>query len=133
MNQETSNVKSAAAVACSAWLACPFCGRQPEIISRGYYYGGKWVDWVSITCNASAGGCGCSQSATTEAEASAKWNARALPEIGALMEIVEGVRGERWAANGRRLVDTPEWCALYVAWRRQANADVSDRRDNQKR
>lgn len=32
-----------------------------------------------------------------------------------LMEIVEGVRNERWAADGRRLKDTPEWCALYVA------------------
>jgi hypothetical protein len=32
-----------------------------------------------------------------------------------LMQIVEGVRGERWSANGRRLVDTPEWCRLYVA------------------
>jgi hypothetical protein len=32
------------------------------------------------------------------------------------MEIVEGVRGERWTVNGRRLVDTPEWCDLYVAW-----------------
>ena len=32
-----------------------------------------------------------------------------------LLEIVEGVRGERWQSNGRRLVDTPEWCAFYVA------------------
>lgn len=32
-----------------------------------------------------------------------------------LMQIVEGVRGERWAANGRRLVDTPEWARVYVA------------------
>lgn len=32
-----------------------------------------------------------------------------------MMEIVEGCRGERWTANGRRLVDTPEWCRLYVA------------------
>ena len=28
MNQETSNVESGAAVACSALLACPFCGGQ---------------------------------------------------------------------------------------------------------
>lgn len=41
-------------------------------------------------------------------------------EVAALMEIVEGVRGERWSANGRRLVDTPEWCALYVAWKGKA-------------
>lgn len=34
--------------------------------------------------------------------------------IDKLMNIVEGVRGERWEANGKRLVDTPEWCALYV-------------------
>lgn len=40
--------------------------------------------------------------------------------IDALMEIVEGVRGERWAANGMRLVDTREWCAFYVASRRYA-------------
>jgi len=32
-----------------------------------------------------------------------------------MMEIVEGCRGERWTANGRRLVDTPEWYRLYVA------------------
>ncbi len=38
--------------------------------------------------------------------------------IDALMEIVEGCRGERWAANGMRLVDTKEWCAFYVASRR---------------
>jgi hypothetical protein len=31
-----------------------------------------------------------------------------------LMQIVEGVRSERWAADGRRLKDTPEWCRLYV-------------------
>lgn len=32
-----------------------------------------------------------------------------------LNEIVEGVRAERWAADGRRLKDTPEWCGFYVA------------------
>ena len=31
-----------------------------------------------------------------------------------LMDIVEGVRGKRWAAEGQRLVDTPEWCGLYT-------------------
>lgn len=31
-----------------------------------------------------------------------------------LMEIVEGVRGCRWNACGRRLVDTPEWANFYV-------------------
>lgn len=29
--------------------------------------------------------------------------------------IVEGVRNERWTADGRRLKDAPEWCAFYVA------------------
>lgn len=32
-----------------------------------------------------------------------------------LIQIVEGFRGERWTANGKRLVDTPEWCRFYVA------------------
>lgn len=35
-----------------------------------------------------------------------------------LIEIVEGVRNERWSSNGVRLKDTPEWCNLYVAVRR---------------
>ncbi len=35
--------------------------------------------------------------------------------VESLMEIVEGVRNERWAVNGRRLKDTTEWCRLYVA------------------
>lgn len=43
---------------------------------------------------------------------------RRSPELMAaledLMQIVEGVRNERWAADGRRLKDTPEWCRLYV-------------------
>jgi len=48
--------------------------------------------------------------------------------IDALMDIVEGVRGERWAANGMRLVDTKEWCAFYVASRRykEQQADTRD-------
>lgn len=33
----------------------------------------------------------------------------------ALNEVVEGVRSERWASDGRRLKDTPEWCAFYCA------------------
>ena len=33
----------------------------------------------------------------------------------ALNGIVEGVRNERWASEGRRLKDTPEWCAFYCA------------------
>lgn len=32
-----------------------------------------------------------------------------------LNQIVEGVKNERWASDGRRLKDTPEWCAFYVA------------------
>ena len=37
-----------------------------------------------------------------------------LAAIESLMEIVEGVRNERWASDGRRLKDTPEWCRLYT-------------------
>lgn len=33
-----------------------------------------------------------------------------------LMQIVEGVRSERWVGErGQRLKDTPEWARLYVA------------------
>jgi hypothetical protein len=32
-----------------------------------------------------------------------------------LIEIVEGIRGDRWAFNGFRLKDTPEWCVFYAA------------------
>lgn len=39
-----------------------------------------------------------------------------------LLEIVEGVRGERWTANGRRLVDTREWCAFYCEARQALEA-----------
>ena len=42
-------------------------------------------------------------------------------KVGKLMEIVEGCLGERWTANGKRLVDTREWCALYVAWKKLTN------------
>ena len=41
---------------------------------------------------------------------------RLLIAVNGLMGIVEGCLGERWASNGRRLVDTPEWCELYCAW-----------------
>lgn len=33
-----------------------------------------------------------------------------------LLEIVEGVLGERWSVNGRRLVDTKQWCDFYVKY-----------------
>jgi hypothetical protein len=33
----------------------------------------------------------------------------------ALVGLVEGPRGERWAANGFRLKDTSEWASFYVA------------------
>lgn len=33
-----------------------------------------------------------------------------------LMDIVEGVQNIRWQFEGRRLVDTPQWCDLYCAW-----------------
>lgn len=41
---------------------------------------------------------------------------RLMAAVTGLMGIVEGCLGERWASNGRRLVDTPEWCELYCAW-----------------
>ena len=118
-------------------LACPFCGGQARVICRGYQDGGKWTDWVSVTCPADEGGCGASQAATTEEAAWKLWNTRAggrqpepsneasdkhialqglvrlLDSATRLNEIVEGVRNERWAANGQRLKDTPEWCDFY--------------------
>lgn len=39
-----------------------------------------------------------------------------MAAVTGLMGIVEGCLGDRWASNGRRLVDTPEWCELYCAW-----------------
>lgn len=32
-----------------------------------------------------------------------------------LIAIVEGIKSVRWAHNGRRLKDTPEWAAFYVS------------------
>lgn len=32
-----------------------------------------------------------------------------------LIEIVEGASSVRWAHNGLRLKDTPQWCAFYVS------------------
>lgn len=58
-------------------LACPFCGGKARVICRGYQDGGKWTDWVSVTCPATEGGCGASQSATTEEAAWKLWNTRA--------------------------------------------------------
>jgi hypothetical protein len=58
-------------------LPCPFCGRVAEIISRGYRdHTGRWIEWVSVCCNATRGGCGCAQADTTEAKAWAKWDHR---------------------------------------------------------
>lgn len=41
---------------------------------------------------------------------------RLLKAVNGVMGIVEGCLGKRWAANGHRLVDTPQWCELYCAW-----------------
>lgn len=53
-----------------------------------------------------------------------------------LMDIVEGVQNIRWQFEGRRLVDTPQWCDLYCAWcaekRKQENDKVSHRASNSK-
>jgi len=35
-----------------------------------------------------------------------------------LAQIVEGFMGERWTANGKRLVDTGQWCCFYLALKR---------------
>jgi hypothetical protein len=48
---------------------------------------------------------------------------RLINSISDLMEIVEGVRNERWQdERGRRLKDTREWCAFYVAFRNYEDA-----------
>lgn len=41
---------------------------------------------------------------------------RLVKAVNALIGIVEGVRNVRWSYEGRRLVDTNEWCELYCAW-----------------
>jgi hypothetical protein len=41
---------------------------------------------------------------------------RLLAAVTGLMDIVEGTLGCRWQFEGRRLVDTPQWCDLYCAW-----------------
>jgi len=51
-----------------------------------------------------------------EAHGSATVNRRLLNAVTALMDIVEGTRNVRWQHEGRRLVDTPQWCDLYCAW-----------------
>ncbi len=47
-----------------------------------------------------------------------------------LMDIVEGVQNIRWQFEGRRLVDTPQWCDLYCAWcaekRKQENSVITN-------
>ena len=46
-----------------------------------------------------------------------------------LVQIVEGVRNVRWAYENVRLVDTPEWCALYTAWSRDMMPDAKPAND----
>ena len=52
------------------------------------------------------------------ASANGSWTAdnRLLNAVSGLMEIVEGVSNLRWQFEGRRLVDTPQWCDLHCAW-----------------
>ena len=57
--------------------ACPFCGRQARVICNGYPVAGKFIDWVSVCCPATEGGCGASQADTTEEKAWQRWNTRA--------------------------------------------------------
>ena len=49
-----------------------------------------------------------------------------LAAVEDLNEIVEGGRNERWAANGRRLKDTPEWVRLYCEKLRCALPNAKD-------
>lgn len=49
-----------------------------------------------------------------------------IPEASKLIEIVEGVRSQRWVGDvGGRLKDTHEWCAFYVAFNRVGRAPAS--------
>jgi hypothetical protein len=54
-----------------------------------------------------------------------------LSAVDDLVQIVEGVRSERWACEGRRLKDTPEWCILYsiraALMREMQNTEGSER------
>lgn len=56
---------------------------------------------------------------------------RLMNAVTGIMDIVEGVRNIRWHFEGRRLVDTPQWCDLYCAWcaekRKQENNKLTDR------
>lgn len=40
-----------------------------------------------------------------------------------LNQIVEGIISVRWAFDGKRLKDTPQWCAFYSALREFERAD----------
>jgi len=55
---------------------------------------------------------------------------RLMNAVTGLMQIVEGTSNLRWQFEGRRLVDTPQWCELYCAWcaakAKPQNAEVSD-------
>lgn len=59
---------------------------------------------------------------------------RLMAAVTGLMEIVEGVRNARWSHEGKRLVDTPEWCELYCAWNaakdKPLNTEVSHHAGN---
>jgi hypothetical protein len=51
-------------------------------------------------------------------------NKRLKNAVIGLMDIVEGVRGARWSHEGKRLVDTPEWCELYSAFHDEKRNDL---------
>lgn len=58
---------------------------------------------------------------------------RLLCACDGLLEIVEGCLGERWACDGRRLVDTKAWCEFYLAHRAvQDSAGTGERSPNEK-
>lgn len=122
--------------------ACPFCGseaNQPEDVSVP-----KYGPWWQVMCSNEQ--CRAWRPGASPAKAARVWNTRAgdrqpatpaeakgivpfasasgseatdkrlMAAVTGLMQIVEGVRNARWAHEGKRLVDTPEWCELYCAW-----------------
>jgi hypothetical protein len=50
--------------------------------------------------------------------------------VEAVMSIVEGCLGERWESKGRRLVDTPQWCRLYILRCRVNDANARHQMQN---
>jgi len=56
---------------------------------------------------------------------------RLIAAIQGVMQIVEGMRRQRWSDGKTRLVDTKEWCEFYVAWyaEKQLKCSKCNKRD----